>query len=203
MPSKFKKRQDKMRDKGEADFKAGKPLTAFDDLKNRKSSDRGAYEIGWRAAKDDAQKKAKEECVACEEGIEAVQAADRAAFKKYGWYAHGVPSGSDEHPFGYNYHTHKLDVTFKGALDIQIVFPIDPNLAHSLANEYVDLLKAGKRFKHGDVSSDILKNYDVMFVNAEENGRPLLRMILPDKQNKLAEKEIAAPFDKQWTMLKS
>jgi hypothetical protein len=42
-----------------------------------------------------------------------------------------------------------------------------------------------------------------MFVDAIECGRPLLRMILPDKKNKLAKNKISAPFKKQWEMLKS
>ncbi len=53
-----KKHHEKIRDQGEADFKAGKPIGAFYSLtlKRHNELERASYEIGWRAAKE-AQRK--------------------------------------------------------------------------------------------------------------------------------------------------
>lgn len=48
-----------LRERGEADFKAGKSIDAFYQLplKRHTELDRGRYEIGWRAAELDARKR--------------------------------------------------------------------------------------------------------------------------------------------------
>lgn len=49
----FKQTLDRMREQGEADYKSGKPITAYYDVKRPRNSERfrAAYEIGWRGAK--------------------------------------------------------------------------------------------------------------------------------------------------------
>ena len=53
MASRFKRLSDSVRDAGERDFKAGKPIDTFYTLKLKQHTEmmRASYEIGWRAAK--------------------------------------------------------------------------------------------------------------------------------------------------------
>ena len=54
--SKTKKHHDRLRDQGEADFKAGKTIDAFESITwaRRTELERGSYENGWRGAKREA-----------------------------------------------------------------------------------------------------------------------------------------------------
>lgn len=56
MSTPTKRKHDMLRDRGEADFKAGKPIDAFETLTGIKHTEleRGSYEVGWRAAKAEA-----------------------------------------------------------------------------------------------------------------------------------------------------
>ena len=59
-------------------------------------------------------------------------------------------------------------------------------------------VKNGISFKAGDTSDKVLAgDYDVMFVNAEECGRPVLRIILPDAQGNFENCE-EEEYDAQW-----
>lgn len=59
---KTKAHHDKLRDQGEADFKAGKPIDAFEllPLKRHTELERGSYENGWRAAKEESYRQYQE-----------------------------------------------------------------------------------------------------------------------------------------------
>lgn len=58
---KVKRFHDALRDKGERDFKAGKPIDAFETLIGirRTELERGSYENGWRAAKEESRRESK------------------------------------------------------------------------------------------------------------------------------------------------
>ncbi len=51
----------KLREQGEADYKAGKPIGSFFDLPLKRHTEdaRGSYEIGWAGAKRECAKQAK------------------------------------------------------------------------------------------------------------------------------------------------
>jgi hypothetical protein len=59
-----KNRSDRLRAAGERDYLAGKPIDAFYDLTGfgnlRPNFDRGAYEIGWRCARDEKRRTDRE-----------------------------------------------------------------------------------------------------------------------------------------------
>lgn len=107
---------------------------------------------------------------------------DKECIQKYGWYAHYVPSG-DTTPFGANYHTHGFPEKFDHP-DIQICMPIPNNSIHSLGWRAVEYIEAGNKFEPGKFYDCILENHSVQFIHATECGRPVLRMILPDKEGR-------------------
>lgn len=129
-------------------------------------------------------------CDGCRDGLEAVIEHDRQGMEKYGWFAHAVP---------HNYHTHGFEVTFSHP-DVQIVMPIDPRISHGIANVIVERLRKGKRFHHGDIVAGLIKGYNVRFVDAKENDRKVLRIILPDAAGHLLPEQLSGAFAEQYTV---
>jgi uncharacterized protein DUF4262 len=115
---------------------------------------------------------------------------------KFGWYANYVPNHG-ESPTGFSTHTYGLDESWSHA-NIQIVWPVPPDMGYDMLHTVVELIRKGKRFEPGRKYTDVLHDYDVMFAWATESGRRVLRMILPDKKNGVARDEIRKPFSKQW-----
>lgn len=60
-PRKVKAHHDRLRDLGEAHFNAGRPISAFYEVKLSRHNEleRASYELGWRAAKEEARAKAR------------------------------------------------------------------------------------------------------------------------------------------------
>lgn len=136
------------------------------------------------------------QCFACTHSMEELEARERAAMEKEGWYAHMVVAEKEGDLA--NYHTHGLPHTFQH-LDFQCVLPIDPNIVHGIVHTLVKQIRLGKVFEDGDVEEGLIRNgYSIKFVAAEENGRRVLRIVLPDKNNKLEPDEMAEPFDMQY-----
>ena len=122
---------------------------------------------------------------------------NRESMETLGWYAHCVPSG-DNTPYGYNYHTHGMEHSFKHP-NIQIVLPIDFVAAHNIAYAIVEKIRKGVRFEANIDYKGIMENdYLIRFIDAKECGRSVLRLLIPDKNGKY-EGEFAA----QLTMLDS
>ena len=117
-------------------------------------------------------------CDACAFGLDEMEAKKKKDMEKYGWYAHFVID-DNEMPFGYNIHTHGLYITYKH-LDLQICCPLPMEVAHDILSIIVKEIKDGDVFSAGARVSGIIRNYDVLFVEATENDRPVLRVILPD-----------------------
>lgn len=119
----------------------------------------------------------------CRDGYEAVREKEARALENDGWYAHYV-SNDDKCPFGVNYHTHGFPQKL-GHRDIQICFPLGPDRAHEIMwAVYHNLAENKLGYTPGVRYSGILEKYDVMFIDAQENGRDVLRLILPDVNNK-------------------
>ena len=138
------------------------------------------------------------ECLVCEHGLDKAQQIEAEAITKYGWYAHYVTG--DETDIRANYHTHGLPETHNHP-DLQIVFPINPRIAHSLIWNAVRLIEAGTTLKNGDIIKKIAGGgFKVAFIDATECDRPVLRMILPDKNGKLAKEEIEGTFQIQYDL---
>jgi len=134
------------------------------------------------------------------EGCRCERCADPEAYdkkineiiEKVGWYVHYV-FDDDSTPNEVNIHTHGLVEKYNHP-DIQICFALPQKVAHGVLWAAVNQIADGvvfttrKRFEH------VLTDYDVVFANAVENGRPVLRMILPDKNNNFN----TDPYYSQW-----
>lgn len=121
-------------------------------------------------------------CAGCELGEEFLDRKAKEDMAMFGWYAHYVPD-DDQCPGGINYHTHGLIESY-GHKDLQIVFPLDMNMCHSIATEVVDKIKAGAKFVPDTFYDEILGNgYKVQFIEAKECDRDVLRILIPDKDH--------------------
>ena len=96
-----------------------------------------------------------------------------------------------------NMHTHGMEKY--GHLDFQIVLDIPSNVAGTILNDMGLRVQAGEKFKSGDVLSDILADgYDVHLLEVEETGRRVLRLLLPDPENRFPDdKDCQYPYNKQ------
>lgn len=90
-----------------------------------------------------------------------------------------------------NIHTHGVLEKYNHP-DLQVVLPLNQQLAHYVMWELVNLIKSGKTFKAGDISEEVISNYSVYFINAYENDRNVIRMIMPDKNGTLNDPRYAA-----------
>jgi len=125
---------------------------------------------------------------------------EQESLEKFGWYVHYV--GDDrEVPTGFNAHTHGLENKYNH-LDLQIVCPLPQHVAHGIFWNIVNRIATGEKFKAGDVVSDIAGNgYKVKFVNAWENDRLLLRVIIPDKHHHLDRDNLTDNLELQYADL--
>lgn len=141
-----------------------------------------------------------EECEVCKKGLEAMRIWEDECMQKHGWYVHAVCDGDHDCPYGQNMHTHGIPITFPGAFDVQICLPpsIPRDVCHNFLSSYVDLLRKGKRLRHGDAVEGIIKGHLVLFARAEEDDRELLRMILPDERGAFKKGEISGGLEEQW-----
>lgn len=119
------------------------------------------------------------QCFSCNNGIEATREMEKNSIKKYGWYAHFV-FDQTEAPYEINIHTHGL-VETANHKDLQICFPLQQQTAHAILSNVIHRIKEGEVFEAGKKYSKILDGYDVLFINANEDGREVLRMIMPNK----------------------
>lgn len=128
-------------------------------------------------------------CDACAFGLTELEAREKENMVKYGWYVHFVMD-DDEAPYEYNMHTHGLEVTSKH-LNLQICCPLPMEVAHDILGIIVDQIKDGVIYTAGTRVAGIIKNFDVLFVEATECGRTVLRVILPDATGCLDRNEMS------------
>lgn len=104
--------------------------------------------------------------------------------KKYGWAAHYVPY-DDYH---INYHTHGLYEKYKHH-DFQITLPVSAENAHGIIHGLIEDVKKGQKFEVNlDYIGYLGSGYRIQFKQFVECGRPVLRLLFPDKNGKM-------PFD--------
>lgn len=94
----------------------------------------------------------------------------------YGWAMHAVPASDGEHA---NYHTHGVAENFKH-LDFQITLPIDPQVAHGVIACAIKNVEDGVTYMDDTYYDDIIKDNKVLMKKFTEQGRDVLRIILPD-----------------------
>lgn len=120
-----------------------------------------------------------------------IQDQEQEHLEKFGFYTHYVLSDNANELC--NYHTHGLPKT-RNHMDLQIVFPIPPKLAHNIFWTIVRLINEGFKFENNTISLDILHdNMPVKFVEVTETNRKVLRVLLPDKNRKLPGEEGCNP----------
>lgn len=136
-------------------------------------------------------------CAYCEMGTEKALAMEREFIAKDGFFAHLIAEDKTT-PMGFNAHTHGFELTWNHP-DLQIVFPVDGQVAMGLFWAAVAHIKEGSVFSDGDVVARIAgNNYKVKFIKVQEAGRDVLRMILPDLQGNLDVETITGNFRHQY-----
>jgi hypothetical protein len=140
------------------------------------------------------------ECACCSMGLQAVAEKEREGVEKFGWYGHYV---FDAHyqAYGYDFHTHHLFETH-GHPDLQLVLPVEPGVANSIFHEIAERAKAGEDFEAG-LHYDGVTTFGVMFAEAKENGRRVLRIIVPDGDGNFDEETMDPQYSGQWFNLES
>lgn len=136
------------------------------------------------------------ECAMCKYGPEAVAKWEAEQVAKHGWYAHLVQDDTNLF-FGFNCHTHGIQENLHHP-DLQIVLPMDAQTCLGILHSVVAKIREGKQFKHGDMVEGIIQDgYKVLFINARECDRNVLRIILPDKDGNLEPSSMHWTFDHQ------
>lgn len=108
---------------------------------------------------------------------------------KYGFHTHyvsAVVGGNENNDLlkGFvNAHTHGFEQSVDH-LNFQLVIALRAEMAHGFFWEFMNWIKAGRRFKDGDVVEKLLKGFPVRLAETTECGRPVLRIIFPDKNGK-------------------
>ncbi len=135
-------------------------------------------------------------CLKCMPSAEREEA-EKKAMAKMGWYCHAIPSGDEDSPTGINYHTHGCQETF-GHMDFQVVAGVPPQAGYALLTNLMQLVKNGSKFGNRSVSEEVIENMPIMLAEAQEDGRTVLRVIIPDKNGSLEEGNMEQPFVQQW-----
>lgn len=91
------------------------------------------------------------------------------------------------HQYICNAHTHGMDKY--GHLDFQLVINLPQAEIGRILNTLGLRVKAGERFKDGDLVSGIYEDCEIRLTIFEEDKRKVLRVIIPDKQNRFPEDE--------------
>lgn len=103
----------------------------------------------------------------------------RKCLKEFGWYAVCVEYDT-ECPNEFNYTTHGIQENF-GHLDFQICFRLDEKLCHHFMIKLVEEIKLGNKFLPDLLYMGIINDYPAKFIEAWENGRKVLRLLIPNK----------------------
>lgn len=128
-----------------------------------------------------------EGCGCCRDGAAAYHACSKAMMEKYGFVIHALTD--DPSYYRTNVHTHGLAENH-GHPDFQILINLSVNRAHRLLCDLAFRVKNGEVFKAGDRVPKVVKNYAVLLIDREEEGRRVLRVILPDRAGNLEEDKI-------------
>lgn len=141
----------------------------------------------------------KSDVAKMEERLKNLELTEAKKIKKFGFITHFVTDNDETSPTGHNVHTHGLEQF--GHLDFQIVIPMDNSgrMAHNIFRNLVDKIKDGQKFQAGKCYPNIIANYDVSFILAAENGREILRVILPDTEGNLNKEDIHERFAIQYS----
>lgn len=140
-------------------------------------------------------------CHSCGEDAEKLIEWQKKCLLLHGWYMHYVYDDQNS-PYSVNIHTHGLIENFNHP-DLQVCMPLPKKIIHNIVVEIVNRIKERTLFIDKDQNyGDILAGgYRVKFIDAIENGRPVLRMILPDKAGHLEYLDMGPEYQEQYVKL--
>ncbi len=98
--------------------------------------------------------------------------------------------GKVENPFPKNIcnaHTHGMNRY--GHPEFQLILHLHPTTTCAILNNLGKRVQAGEQFKAGEYVSNIIMDYKVRLDEFQEDNRKVLRVILPDPQNRFPEDE--------------
>ncbi|WP_182101775.1 DUF4262 domain-containing protein [Niallia taxi] len=121
----------------------------------------------------------------------------REWMEKYGWVYH-YENFPGENQVA-NIHTHGFEENYNH-MDFQIVLKYHPDLVQGIFNTLYYHVKRGKVYESGKYYSEVVSGYDVLMQTFEENGRELLRVILPDENGLFPQSPNCNPIYKLQTM---
>lgn len=110
--------------------------------------------------------------------------------QKIDWIIHLVANGACEKcggvetgflPYMCNAHTHGMECY--GHMDFQMVLALPPQEIGRIFNTLGLRVQSGERFRPGDMVSGIYEDCSVRLDEYEEDGRRVLRVIIPDADN--------------------
>lgn len=121
--------------------------------------------------------------------------------RKYDWEIHFVANGvvceccgeveDGFIPYACNAHTHGMD-KFQHP-DFQVVVCYAPEVLGYILNTFGERVRAGEKFQDGQYVSGIFEDCPIRLNEFEENGRTVLRVIIPDKDGFFPECEECDP----------
>lgn len=136
-------------------------------------------------------------CFACEHGLEAFHKMKEENLKKTGFITIPYVSGCEKYPNNSNVVTEGFQETW-GHKDLQVCFPsLSWERIHDIFWVIANLVKDGNKFQAGKFYDNIIQNYEVQFVNARQNGRDVLRLLICDPNGKYD----TPMYQAQFTML--
>lgn len=129
-------------------------------------------------------------CVCCNGmSMDDLRKWEAEKMSKSGFFMHYVPYNEE----GYvSSHTHGVKKSWNHP-DFEIVIPVGPETANSIMWELVNRVKKGETFEAGKKYDRVIKGFEVGFAWAVEDGRDVLRVILPDKNGLFPEDDGVDP----------
>jgi hypothetical protein len=131
-------------------------------------------------------------CDACRLGTEEMERRYKEMLATSGWFTQYVQDDCDC-PNHMNIHTHGVQESFSHP-DFQICINLSPQVAHEILSLLVYRVKNGERFYVNTDYNDIGEGFTTRFIFAGEGGRVVLRLCVPNKENKFEGAEYEAQF---------
>ena len=147
-------------------------------------------------------------CLRCTTPVEKETCPQCGCREKHEWVIHyvnnevcGVCSEENTKPISknaeVNIHTHGLFENYDH-LDIQVSLPLQPKIICGLINDLGFKIKDGQKFSHGQRFSELIQNMDVVFYEARDGERKVLRLIIPDEKGNLERNKMNKDYQNQF-----
>ena len=112
--------------------------------------------------------------------------------KPIDWIIHFI---TDHYGLGGTINSHTHGMERYGHMDFQLVLPYEPGEIGYLLNGIGQRVQSGERFAAGDMVSGLYLDCDIRLDLHIETGRQVLRLIVPDENNRFPENRFCmAPY---------